>query len=121
MERVGGSRIITGEIELPSGNLPSEAKQLVVQIEDVSRADAPSQVIAESRHSGIPLMPGASIPFKIEVPADKLDEEHSYSIRAHVDVSGSGRVDSGDLVSTQSYPVLTRGYGESARVKVKIV
>ena len=115
------TRTVRGEIILPSADLPSEPTDLIVQVEDVSRADALSVVIAEQRQSGISLRGGAVLPFVVEIPAGLVDEHHNYSVRVHVDVSGSGEVNVGDLVSTQSYSVLTRGHGNEAYINVKPV
>jgi putative lipoprotein len=115
------TRTVQGEVILPNIDLPAETANLVVQVEDVSRADAPSVVIADQRQSGVPLRSGATLPFTVEVPEELVDERDSYSVRVHVDVSGSGEVEVGDLVSTQSYPVLTRGHGNEARIHVKRV
>jgi putative lipoprotein len=112
------ARTIRGVIILPNDDLSAETADLIVQVEDVSRADAPSVVIGEQRQSGVSLRAGAVLPFAIEVPAGLIDERHSYSVRVHINVSGSGEVDVGDLVSTQSYPVLTRGHGNEPRIKV---
>ena len=95
------------------------AAELIVQIEDVSRADAASKVVAEQRIPNPKLEPGEAVPFELEVPEAAIDDQAMYSVRAHVDVSGSGEVEEGDLLSTQSYPVITRGYPEEARVEVK--
>jgi putative lipoprotein len=113
-------QIVTGEVVMPSVALP-EAANLIVQVEEVSRADAPSLVVAEQRQNRVQLRPGAALPFVIEVPIEMLDERNSYSVRAHVDVSGSGEVEVGDLISTRSYPVLTRGHGDRASVGVQVV
>jgi putative lipoprotein len=114
MERgAGDTRLVRGEIVLPAGELPDQAAEVVVQVEDVSRADAPSRVVGEQRLRRVELLPGGRLAFEIEVPADELDERMSYSVRAHVDVSGSGEVEPGDLVTTQSYPVLSGAGGES--------
>jgi putative lipoprotein len=115
------TQTVRGEIILPSADLPSESADLIVQVEDVSRADAPSVVIAEQRQSGISLRDGAVLPFVVEVPAELVDEHHNYSVRVHVDVSGSGEVNVGDLVSTQSYSVLTGARGNEAQINVKRV
>jgi putative lipoprotein len=120
---VSGSRVRTVRcaVVLPEGEEPVAADELVVQVEDVSRADAPSTVVGERRLRGVELRPGAAVPVAVEVPAVELDEGAEYSVRVHVDVSGSGDVEVGDLVSTQTYPVLTHGYGDEARVVVRRV
>jgi putative lipoprotein len=114
-------RTVRGEVVIPADVPTSGTADLVVQVEDVSRADAPSIVIAEERRPGVPLQAGATVPFEIEVPAGSIDDKGMYSVRAHLDVSGSGTVEVGDLVSTQSHPVLTHGYGDEAKVGVKRV
>ncbi|MGH8587077.1 MAG: YbaY family lipoprotein [Gammaproteobacteria bacterium] len=115
------SRSVRGEIVLPTSELPAKPVDVVIQVEDVSRADAPSTVISQQRQEGVSLRPGGVLPFAVEVPADLVDERRSYSLRVHIDVSGSGEVETGDLVSTESYPVLTRGHGTQSRVRVKRV
>jgi len=113
-------RRVQGEIVLPPGVVPSEPASVLVQVEDVSRADAPSQVVGEQRQR-VPLSVGRTIHFTVEVPAEAVDDRHLYSVRVHVQVGGSEGVQKGDLISTQSYPVLTRGHGNQARVEVKRV
>ncbi len=120
-EHRGETRKIRVEVVAPPLGSTVEAAEVVAQVEDVSRADAPSQVIAEERHKDVKVEPGAVIPLEIEVPAELVDEGASYSIRVHVDVGGTGEVEMGDLVSTTSNPVLTRGHGDEARVDVKVV
>ena len=113
------SRTVRGKVVIPRGKTPSDAAELIIQIEDVSRADAPSKVVGEQRIPNPKLEAGESFSFEIEVPAEAIDDKGLYSVRAHVDVSGSGEVEKGDMLSTQSYPVLTHGYPEEARVEVK--
>jgi putative lipoprotein len=115
------TRTATGEVVLPELDYPAKAAELVVKVEDISRADAPSVVVGEQRQRDVALHGGATIPFTVEIPAALLDERHLYSACAHVDMSGSGTVKRGDLVSTQTYPVLTRGYGDRVRIAVQRV
>ena len=113
--------VVRGEVVLPMEGVPAEPADIAVYVEDVSRADAPAVVVGEQRQTDVSLRPGASLPFEIEIPADRIDERRAYSVRAHVDHSQSGDVTKGDFVSTQSYPVLTRGYGTVVRVDVRRV
>lgn len=119
MSGEAGSRVIRGEVVLAPDTPGQEVAELVIQIEDVSRADAPSVVVGEQRVASPRLEPGAPISFSIEIPADRFDEKALYSLRAHGDVSGSHQVEKGDLLSTQSYPVATRGYPVEARVEIR--
>jgi putative lipoprotein len=111
-------RIIRGEVILPEADLPAEALAVVVQVEDVSRADAPSTIIAEHRIGRVHLEGLSTIPFTVEVLTELVDERGTYTLRAHIDVNGSGNIDVGDFISTQSHPVLTRAAGAVVRVPV---
>jgi putative lipoprotein len=113
--------VIHGQVVLPEGSSPRQAAELVVRVEDISRADAPSIVLAEDRQRDVPLEGGGTVPFTIEVPADRVDPRSLYSVQAHIDATGSGDVEPGDLISTRSYPVLTRGYGHEATIDVQPV
>jgi putative lipoprotein len=115
------TRIVSGEVLIPEGQEVTEAAQLVVQVEDVSRADAPSIVVGEQRQERVRIGPGSRVPFEVTVPANLIRPNASYSVRVHVDITGSGEVERGDLVSTQSHPVLTRSFGTEARIPVRRV
>jgi uncharacterized lipoprotein YbaY len=114
-------RTVTGEVLLPAGDYTIPSAHVIVQVEDISRADAPSVVVGEFKRRKAGLRGGATLPFAIAVPGDRIDDRHLYSVRAHVDVSGSGAVKRGDFVSTRTYPVLTRGQGDSVSVTVQRV
>jgi putative lipoprotein len=115
------TRAVRGEILIPDDVEPTEAAFILVEIEDVSRADAPSIVVGEQRRERVGIRPGAHVPFEVQVPDRLINESASYSVRVHIDVAGSGEVERGDMVSTQSHPVLTRGYGNEALVRVRRV
>ncbi len=106
---------------LPQENVPTKPVTVMVFVENVSRADAPSLVVGEYIRHGVSLHRGESLPFEMEIPADKLDERSSYSVRVHIATSQFGDITIGDFVSTQSYPVLSRGYGTEVQVTVKRV
>lgn len=114
-------RIIRGEIELPPDAPTFKPAHVLVELEDISRADAPSQVVARLRLVTGVLHGGDLIPFALEVLDSALDERNLYSVRVHVDMSGSGEVEHGDYITMQSYPVLTRGYADTVRVAVRRV
>jgi uncharacterized lipoprotein YbaY len=105
---------LTGEIVLPPDldELPPSAVVHVV-VEDVSRADADSVVAAESDLRGV--RTGAPVAFELNVPS--VDAHAHYSVRVHVDMEDRGHVAAGDLISTESHPVLTRGHGQHVTVR----
>jgi putative lipoprotein len=114
-------RILHGQLELSPHGTAFRPARIVIELEDISRADAPSQVVARQQFVPDVLPSGELIPFTLEVPAGALDPRHIYSVRVHVDVNGSGTLDFGDYITMQSYPVLTRGYGDEVRVVARQV
>lgn len=76
---------------------------LTVQLQDVSRADAPAQVIAEQRI----VFAGRQVPlaFDLDYDAAKIDPKHTYSVSARITVDGQLR-----FLNTSAYRVLTQGH-----------
>ena len=112
---------VRGQVVLPDIELAAQTADLIIQVEDVSRADAPSIVVGEQRIPHVLVHAGMVLPFTVEIPAGRIVPNHSYSVKVHVDISGSSKIETGDLITMQSYPVLTQGYGNEANVSVKPV
>lgn len=77
--------------------MPAGAK-LVVELLDVSKADAKAVVIAKMHMEGIGQVP---VPFTISFDAGKIDSRMSYQVSARIDVAGRMM-----FRTTQAYPVL---------------
>ena len=91
-------------IMLPPGHT------LTVKVEDVSRADAPSRVIAETRQA----LDGRAPPYAVtlSVPNDKIDSRMEYAARAEIrDPSGALR-----FTTDTRHSVLTRGASNRADI-----
>ena len=121
MSTVEDTTTVRGQVVLPDVELAGQTADFIIQVEDVSRADAPSTVVGEQRIPRVALKSGMSLPFTVEIPADRIVSNHSYSVRVHVDMSGSGKVEKADLITMQSYPVLTQGHGNEVNVSVRRV
>jgi uncharacterized lipoprotein YbaY len=68
---------------------------LHIRLLDVSRADAPAVVIAETTIPGVTIEEGdATIMFDLEIP--ELEAQSSYALEAHLDADGSGETSVGD-------------------------
>lgn len=82
--------------------LPPDAV-VTVRIEDVSKADAPAEVIGEQVFN----TEGAQVPLPFKVPydPDKIEQNHSYSIRARIEDS-SGKL---LFINDTNIPVITNG------------
>ncbi|MER7193786.1 YbaY family lipoprotein [Streptomyces flaveolus] len=94
---------VKGFVSLPSDTPAGTAASLLVEVHDVSLADAPSTVVGAQVQTDVRLSPGGRVPFRVNVP--ELDSSASYGLRVHIDRSGSGTLESGDLINTQAVPV----------------
>ncbi|MEU6071094.1 MULTISPECIES: YbaY family lipoprotein [Streptomyces] len=97
------SASVRGLVSLPADAPERRAARVLVEVRDVSAADAPSVVVGTQVQTDVPLRPGGRFPFHVEVP--DLDPRASYGLRVHIDLEGSGLVESGDLINTQVSPV----------------
>lgn len=81
--------------------LPAEA-QLTVRLVDVSRADAPAEVLAEQKM----LADGQQVPFALELPYEPglIEENRTYAVQARIEVDGALW-----FITTTQVPVITRG------------
>ena len=78
---------------------------LTVRVEDVSRADAPAEVLAEHRE----VLDGRAPPYQATLgfPRSQIDPRHTYAVRAEIrDPSGALRftTDTRHAVLTQGAP-----------------
>jgi putative lipoprotein len=93
---------VTGTVTyLQRSALPSTAV-VEVQLQDVSVADAPAEVISSQRIE----TQGKQAPFPYELPyrLTKIDPSHRYAVRATI-MDGDKLL----FTTTQSYPVITSG------------
>jgi hypothetical protein len=106
---------VSVRIEWPPGltSLPPDSRAHVT-VEDATRADASSVVVAETVLADLDV----SRPAVAEVEVGDVDPSANLVVR--VQVAPASRkalgVEPGDLITTQSHPVLTRGHGDSVVV-----
>ena len=112
-------RTIQGEILLPSDSPHREARSILIELRDVSVADAPSTVIASTRLTGVACKPGERVPFTLEAP--ETVKGRMLALRVHVDWDGDGPVSRGDLLTTESIPVPGTGDVALARAPVRLI
>ncbi len=111
-----------GRVRFEPGTPGFESADLRLQIEDVSRADAGSRVVARLIVPGLSRSEGADNPIDFALRTDaELQKGASYVMRAHVDVDRSGGVSRGDFVSTQSYPIDQAQLPATLDILVKLV
>jgi uncharacterized lipoprotein YbaY len=109
-------RTIKGNVDLPANTPKRKAGSVLVEVRDISLADAPSTVVAEQRLEDVPLEPNGQIGFKLQVP--DVEPNRTLSLRAHVSMDGSGQVKSGDLLTTAHHPVPSTGTPDSLEIPV---
>ena len=82
-----------------------------VMLQDVSLADAPAKTLADEKITlGERQVP---IPFSLTFDPAKVEQNHTYSLRARILVDGQLR-----FISDKSYPVITRGNSNQAEIVV---
>jgi uncharacterized lipoprotein YbaY len=94
--------LVTGDISFEEGGPPFDDTTVVVRIEDVSRADAASIVVAEQTIQNVS---SSDQPIPFRVSGEPLEPRKSYTVSVHVDVDGDGEVSVGDYITTESYPI----------------
>jgi uncharacterized lipoprotein YbaY len=108
-------RTISGRVRLREA-IGKPGATLRVKLEDVSRADAASTLVAEAiLRIARPLDAGVELPFVLAV--SEVDEHARYNVRVHVDLTGSGDITAGDRISTAAYPVLTQGNPDEVTIE----
>jgi putative lipoprotein len=112
-------RKVMGFVMLPLDAPETRAGLTLIEVRDVSLLDAPSVVIAEERLVDVRLEPGGAIPFSVDTP--EVEATQSLSLRVHISVDGSGRVQKGDLLTTMHYPVPDRGTPRPMQVLVQVI
>lgn len=109
--------VLTGSIAFDPPFVPQGGGVAHVLVEDVTLADAAGRAVAQVH---LPLSglaaDSASLPFALAVP--DVDATRRYAVRVHIDHAGNGRVEPGDRISVQSYPVLTQGGQSDVTVAV---
>jgi uncharacterized lipoprotein YbaY len=93
---------VTGTVTyLQRSALPPDAV-VTVRLSDISKADAPAEVIAEQT---IPTQ-GNQVPFAYILPFDQAQivDSHTYAVQARIEAGGKLL-----FINTASYPVITRG------------
>ena len=112
-------KTIHGSIQLPADAPELPLKHLILELRDVSEADAPSTVVAKWARDNVTLEPNGRVPFQIDVP--EIDEHRSLSFRVHGSRDGSDEVKAGDLITTTSNPLTQAAAETPLTLRVKVI
>lgn len=105
---------LNGTVSVAGGaGLPADAV-LTLRLDDVSRADGPSDLLAE-----VEIPAGGRTPpiaFRITYDTDAIQAGHTYRVSARV--TSAGRL---VMMSTRAYDVITRGPTTGVAVEVEVL
>jgi putative lipoprotein len=104
---VSGNIVVRDGVEIPAG------AEISVSLEDVSRQDAPAEILSRVE---IPVDRAFPIPFEIPYDPSWIESRKSYAVRALIWVAGELR-----YISTTHHHVLTHGNPEAIDVLVEAV
>jgi uncharacterized lipoprotein YbaY len=95
---------ISATLRFPPLGQPLDVARVRVTVRDITELDGPARTVAQLDLPAVHVPPdGVDVPFT--VAADLADPARTYALRAHADVTGSGSVTAGDLVTTTAHPV----------------
>jgi len=107
MAAVSGTVFYRERMALPPG------AALTVQLADVSKADAPADVIATETKILTTQVP---VPFSLSYDPQAILQQHTYVVQARIEVEGKLR-----FISTTSNPVITNGKPTTVDIRVSPV
>ncbi len=106
------SGVVTGTVSYPLRIAMPPTALAVIQLQDISRADASATMIAEQKITfGDRQVP---LPFELKFDPGKIDPKHSYAVRATIVVDGAAR-----FRTDTGYPVITHGHPSKVDLVLK--
>ena len=92
-----------------------------VRLEEVSRADAPSNIVAEQVIRKISNKIADKNRLEVNLYGPNINRRLDYAVNVHIDSDGNGKINRGDYINTESYPVLTFGRSNRVSVRLKLI
>lgn len=112
-------RTVRGEIILPANAPRLTAHELVVEVLDISYADAPAKPVTQSSQKRVALAPHGRLPFSLECP--EVARNRSLTLRATIHLAEGTGLKAGDLLTTTSYPVAPTGTPPPYQLRVQVI
>ena len=111
--------MLSGEVSFAAQpELPPEAV-LRIRLLDTTYTDAPALVLSELLVNDVAAAANAGRPVAFRVQAEGVHPRSTYTLMAHVSLTGGEKIQPGDYMSTQSYPVITFGHPTHVAVIVE--
>ena len=112
--------LVKGEISFDQNNVKSfSGATIYVHLKDVTIQDAPSKLISQQVIKNVSYNSGSvagghhpqkKIEFALFGDRIAIDFRRSYAVSVHIDIDNNGKLNAGDFINMESYPVITRGY-----------
>lgn len=112
-EKFGIAATISGTLTYRERMALPPGAVAIVQLQDVSRADAPAAILGEQHQT---LGGQVPVPFRVDYDAAKIEPRNSYNISARIEHDGRLL-----FVSDTRTPVITRGHPMEADLVLKKV
>jgi uncharacterized lipoprotein YbaY len=113
------SPLVKGEILFGDYTKSFSGATIYVRLEDVSKLDAPSKVISEQAIRNVSYDSDDNKVINFELYGTIPDSRASYAVSVHVDLNNDGKLNLGDLINMESYPVITYSNSNTVSVHVK--
>lgn len=113
--------LVKGEITFEQGAPPFSGATLYVRLENLTYADAASEVVANYVERDVAFDPKSTKVLSFEITGAAPDPRARYGVRVHIDIDGDGQVSRGDFVNMQSCPVITFGHPREVSILVRQV
>ena len=126
--------LLRGKIIFDKNNVKSFSGATVyIRLEDVTMQDAPSKLISQQVINNVSYGGGADdiaghhhhqkkIEFALFDDEIVVDARRLYTITVNIDADNNGKINPGDFINMESYPVITHGYPkDNVSVRVRQV
>ncbi len=109
-------RTVSGTLLIPNDFDQPQLLLVTIEVRNVSRLDVASTVLASTEMTNVEIPASRSIAFSLEVP--EVPSSESLAMRVHVSRDGSGRMQEGDLLTTQHYGVASQGSDHTSELRL---
>jgi hypothetical protein len=113
--------LVKGEISCDEEIPQFAGATMYVRLEKIIAADVAAEVVAEYIERDVAFNPKSKNVLSFTITGEAPDPRASYAVRVHIDIDKDREVSQGDLISTQSYPVITFGYPKQVSIIVRQV
>ena len=113
--------LVKGKITFKEGAAPFAGATMYVRLENITVADAASEVVADYVERDVTFDPRTCRDISFAIAGNPPDPRASYAVSVHIDIDGDGEVSKGDFINMQSYPVITFGHPREVSILVRQV